>query len=331
MQFMDRPRHNDVRSLERTRILALAVLIMLTWCAPLAAQTSNGPDAAAAAAQNAERAAPDTTSPADETASSRTATDKPPAEGAPPTEIRVSSPDGKSPLPHELSVPSMFMSADIVVKAVMISLLLASICSLSVWLAKTFIVWRSGHALRADLARLHHLPTLTDAAAGIGGRSHIALAMVGEAAREVELSSGLADRASIKERVASRLDVIETAVARSMRTGTGLLASVGATAPFVGLFGTVWGIMNSFIGISKSQTTNLAVVAPGIAEALLATAIGLVAAIPAVLFYNALTRALASHRALTRATSAEVQRIVSRDLDRNASRPVAGKIRLAAE
>ena len=70
----------------------------------------------------------------------------------------------------------------------------------------------------------------------------------------------------------------------------GLLATIGATSPFVGLFGTVWGIMNSFIGISKSQTTNLAVVAPGIAEALLATAIGLVAAIPAVIIYNHFAR-----------------------------------------
>ena len=76
-----------------------------------------------------------------------------------------------------------------------------------------------------------------------------------------------------------------------MRHGMGVLATIGATSPFVGLFGTVWGIMNSFIGISKSQTTNLAVVAPGIAEALLATAIGLVAAIPAVIIYNHFSRA----------------------------------------
>ena len=82
--------------------------------------------------------------------------------------------------------------------------------------------------------------------------------------------------------------------------GTGVLATIGATAPFVGLFGTVWGIMNSFIGISKSHTTNLAVVAPGIAEALLATAIGLVAAIPAVVIYNVFARSIAGYRALAR-------------------------------
>ena len=86
--------------------------------------------------------------------------------------------------------------------------------------------------------------------------------------------------AGVKERIASRLERIEAAGGRRMIRGTGWLATIGATAPFVGLFGTVWGIMNSFIGISKQHTTNLAVVAPGIAEALLATALGLVAAIP---------------------------------------------------
>ena len=83
-----------------------------------------------------------------------------------------------------------------------------------------------------------------------------------------------------------------------MLKGTGVLATIGATAPFVGLFGTVWGIMNTFIGISRSQTTNLAVVAPGIAEALLATACGLAAAIPAVVIYNHFSRRIAGYRAL---------------------------------
>lgn len=101
-----------------------------------------------------------------------------------------------------------------------------------------------------------------------------------------------------------------------MNQGTGVLATIGSTAPFVGLFGTVWGIMNSFIGISESQTTNLAVVAPGIAEALLATAIGLVAAIPAVIIYNSFARAIAAYRHTLGQVAAEVLRIVSRDLDR---------------
>ena len=104
-----------------------------------------------------------------------------------------------------------------------------------------------------------------------------------------------------------------------MSRGTGVLATIGATAPFVGLFGTVWGIMNSFIGISKSQTTNLAVVAPGIAEALLATAFGLVAAIPAVIIYNHFTRSIAGYKSLVADASALVMRLLSRDLDRGVS------------
>src|SRR4030081_367211 len=94
----------------------------------------------------------------------------------------------------------------------------------------------------------------------------------------------------MKEGAASGVAEIVRAEARRIRLGMGLLATIGTTSPFVGLFGTVWGIMNSFIGISKSQTTNLALVADGIAEALLATALGLDAAIPAVIIYNHFAR-----------------------------------------
>ncbi|MCY1507996.1 Biopolymer transport protein ExbB [compost metagenome] len=100
-----------------------------------------------------------------------------------------------------------------------------------------------------------------------------------------------------------------------MSKGTGPLATIGSTAPFVGLFGTVWGIMNSFIGIAKSQTTNLAVVAPGIAEALLATALGLVAAIPAVVIYNVFARSITGYKAQVADCSAQVLLLLSRDLD----------------
>ncbi|MGY4289874.1 biopolymer transport protein ExbB/TolQ [Bradyrhizobium sp. LM2.7] len=104
---------------------------------------------------------------------------------------------------------------------------------------------------------------------------------------------------------------------RRIRIGMGVLATIGSTSPFVGLFGTVWGIMNSFIGISKSQTTNLAVVAPGIAEALLATAIGLVAAIPAVIIYNHFSRVTKSYLELVSRASGAAGRLLSRDLDRS--------------
>ena len=104
-------------------------------------------------------------------------------------------------------------------------------------------------------------------------------------------------------------------MSRQIARGTGVLATIGATAPFVGLFGTVWGIMNAFIGISESHTTSLAVVAPGIAEALLATALGLVAAIPAVVIYNHLVRGIANYRALLGDASAQLMLLVSRQRD----------------
>ena len=150
---------------------------------------------------------------------------------------------------------------------------------------------------------------------------------------ELRLSADAMSAAGVKERIASRFERIEAAAGRQMIRGTGLLATIGATAPFVGLFGTVWGIMNSFIGISKQHTTNLAVVAPGIAEALLATALGLVAAIPAVVMYNMFSRWIAGYRALHADAAAEILRIVSRDLDRGAfeHRPADRHRTIAAE
>jgi biopolymer transport protein ExbB len=131
---------------------------------------------------------------------------------------------------------------------------------------------------------------------------------------ELHCSPDLRDVDGIKERITARFERIEAGVGRQMMRATGILATIGATAPFVGLFGTVWGIMNSFIGISKLHTTNLAVVAPGIAEALLATAFGLAAAIPAVVIYNAFARAIANYRALYADACVEILNIVSRDL-----------------
>src|ERR1700747_796250 len=130
------------------------------------------------------------------------------------------------------------------------------------------------------------------------------------AANEIALSANLrAD--GLKERIAWQSERIEMAAGRKISRGTGILATIGATAPFVGLFGTVWGIMDSFIGISKAHTTNLAVVAPGIAEALLATALGLAAAIPAVVIYNYLARSIVGCKALFANTSTEVLNLTS--------------------
>jgi biopolymer transport protein ExbB len=138
--------------------------------------------------------------------------------------------------------------------------------------------------------------------------------MAAAVAAEIAMSNG-AGPGGVKERVESRLRRIEASFGRRMARGTGLLATIGATAPFIGLFGTVWGIMHSFIGIARLHTINLAVVAPGIAEALLATATGLVAAIPAVVIYNLFARGIGSYRATLADLSACIQRLVSRDLD----------------
>ena len=191
----------------------------------------------------------------------------------------------------------------------------ASVVTWTVWLAKTVELFAGRRRLRSALAAMSEERSLAGAAARIGNRSGIAQSFIIAAAQELRLSSGLTDRHGIKERIASRLTRLEAAAARNMNKGTGVLATIGSTAPFVGLFGTVWGIMNSFIGIAKAKTTNLAVVAPGIAEALLATAIGLFAAIPAVIIYNQFARSTGVYKGLLGDASAEVLRLVSRDLD----------------
>jgi biopolymer transport protein ExbB len=224
-------------------------------------------------------------------------------------------------LPRDLSPWSMFASADILVQAVMVGLAFASLVTWTVWLAKTVELFLARRRLRVALAAVSAARSLPEAAARIGGRTGVMQALINAAVTELRMSSNVSDKGAIKDRVATRLARLEVAAARNMNKGTGVLATIGATAPFIGLFGTVWGIMNSFIGISKAQTTNLAVVAPGIAEALLATAIGLFAAIPAVVIYNQFARSIAGYRALVGDASAEVLGLVSRDLDRMVGAP----------
>jgi biopolymer transport protein ExbB len=221
---------------------------------------------------------------------------------------------GAAALPRDLSPWGMYQSADVIVKGVLILLALASVVTWTIWLAKTIEIVIAKRRTRAALRRLAAAASLAD----IGVAPSPAAEFLAAARAEIRLSADTFEKDGLKERVASRLERIEAAFARRIGRGTGLLATIGATAPFVGLFGTVWGIMNSFIGISKAHTTNLAVVAPGIAEALLATAFGLAAAIPAVVIYNIFARSTAGYRAQLGDASAEVLRLVSRDLDRRA-------------
>ena len=280
------------------RHVAIVALPLLGWATSVMAETIAGTDAAVLPAPEAVRAA-------------------------------ITS----SGLPHDLSPWAMFLAADTVVKGVMIGLAAASFMVWTVWLAKTIEIVVAKARLRKSRRQLGAQPTLEAAGRALSERTGIAADFVAAAEAEFALSLDTGRGSGIEQRIVSRIQDIEAAATRGIRGGMGFLATVGATAPFIGLFGTVWGIMNSFIGISRAQTTNLAVVAPGIAEALLATAIGLVAAIPAVILYNQLARATATYKALVRENASEVLRLVSRDLDRGVApmAPVLHRIRAAAE
>jgi len=217
---------------------------------------------------------------------------------------------------RDLSPWGMFRDADRIVQAVMVGLVVASVLTWTVALAKALELAGAKRRAARGLALLEAARSLPEAARKVGRTHGVAVGLLAAAAAELDASGGDAPEAGVLGRVASRLDRIEVAAGRAVAVGTGVLATVGAIAPFVGLFGTVWGIMNSFIGISEAQTTNLAVVAPGIAEALLATALGLVAAIPAVILYNLFARSIAGYRALVGDAAAAVLRLVGRDLER---------------
>jgi len=223
-------------------------------------------------------------------------------------------------LDHDLSPLGMFMAADYIVKGVMLGLLAAAIVTWIVLVAKWLQLSGARTRARRVLRAVTAADSLSSAAAILERRRGVAATMVKAAKAEFDASSDLVELGAaggLKERITSSLSRIEVAAGRKISQGTGILASIGSVGPFVGLFGTVWGIMNSFIGIAESQTTNLAVVAPGIAEALLATAFGLVAAIPAVIIYNGLARSITGYRQLLADVSAAIERLASRDLDRH--------------
>ena len=266
------------------------------------------------APSNAAPAAGQTTTGQPATSEDHGATPAPAPEGENPSALAVDP----ATLPHDLSPWGMFMAADWVVKGVMIGLAFASVVTWTVWLAKSLELAGANARVRKGLRLLAGARSLADARQAFDGRGGSIAHFVAAADAEVYASADASSPEGVKERVASHLSRLEAQAGRRLAIGTGVLATIGSTSPFVGLFGTVWGIMNSFIGISKTQTTNLAVVAPGIAEALLATAIGLVAAIPAVMIYNVFARAITAHRAQLADASQAVQRLVSRDLDRAA-------------
>jgi biopolymer transport protein ExbB len=216
----------------------------------------------------------------------------------------------------------MFMSADWLVKLVILTLFAASLATWTILLAKAVQLHRARRQLNDNLRRIANSRSLNEAQVALGSARSVLVSLLAAATQEIRLSADSGSEGGIKERAASRFSEIAKIEARAIRYGMGLVATVGATGPFVGLFGTVWGIMNSFIGISKAQTTNLAVVAPGIAEALLATAVGLGAAIPAVIIYNYFSRSTKGYMDLVGRGTGAVGRLLSRDIDRFQARRV---------
>ncbi|OAP34502.1 biopolymer transport protein ExbB [Sinorhizobium glycinis] len=236
----------------------------------------------------------------------------------PPTDGSALAGGGAAVLPHDLSPVGMFLAADVVVKSVMIALALASVLTWAIFFVKTLELAFAKSRIKRAVRVLTAAKGLSEVETELDRRAGAAAEMIAAAIDELSRSEVLLDQApaaGVKERVASLLARIEIRAGKRMSAGTGVLASIGSVGPFVGLFGTVWGIMNSFIGISKAQTTNLAIVAPGIAEALLATAIGLVAAIPAVVIYNYFARSVGGYKLILADAADAVERLVSRDLD----------------
>jgi biopolymer transport protein ExbB len=295
-----------MNTLCRATYAVMSTLVMLSLASPLAAQQQlpTSPVQAASPAQAPSAAA----QPVPATAASG-ATATPGDLGGKPLKPAVAT-------MRELSPWSMFLSADILVKAVMIGLAFASLATWTIFIAKMIELSLVQRRLRVALGRIGDARSLAEAQFTLGASDSVLSSLLAAAMREARLSAGISSDAGVKERAASSFAEIARTEARRIRIGMGLLASIGATSPFVGLFGTVWGIMNSFIGISKSQTTNLAVVAPGIAEALLATAFGLAAAIPAVIIYNHFTRVTKGYLELVGRSSGAAARLLSRDLDR---------------
>jgi biopolymer transport protein ExbB len=272
--------------------------------------------------------AQDATTPAAPAAEAPAAT---PADAAPAAAAPAAEPAAPGAVGGEnhgkMTPASMFLDADIVVKVVMIGLLLASVFTWVILLIKMFEFGALNRATDRFLEAFRQTRTIADmrrVATSEEFEGNPLADMAAAATDEVELSrqAGLSvtgdHRDSALMRAQAAVSAVQSGLAKRLSGGQQFLASVGSTAPFIGLFGTVYGVMNSFIGIANTQTTNLAVVAPGIAEALLATGIGLFAAIPAVIFYNYFNTRIASYGTRSDGFNAELMNAVSRNLDKGA-------------
>jgi biopolymer transport protein ExbB len=290
----------------KTPLIALVGALALMASAPAFAQDAAAPAPATAestAAPAADAAAAPAPAPAEPAA------DEPKKEG------------------HSLTPVGMFLAAGAVVKVVMIGLLLASVFSWVLLLTKIFEFGALNKQSDKFLEAFRGARSIADIAR-IGSSEEFEgnpmADMAAAAAQEVELSrqAGLAvggdHRDSTISRATYAINAVQASLVKRLSGGMVFLASVGSAGPFIGLFGTVYGIMTSFIGIANTNTTNLAVVAPGIAEALLATGIGLFAAIPAVIFYNYFQTRISGYGTRSEGFVAELMNAISRQLDKGA-------------
>ena len=239
----------------------------------------------------------------------------------------AAAPDAGEPkqLAHDMSVTGMVKGATGPVQIVMILLAIASVWSWAIMLDKAFTF--AGLNRRADsfLGVFRASSSLDDVYQKVAKEKNnplvnIFLAGMNELRVSLEPGSVPSDhlREHVEERVTTSMEMVEARESERLGSGMGVLATVGSTSPFIGLFGTVYGIMDSFLGIANSGTTNLAVVAPGIAEALLTTAIGLAAAIPAVIMYNYFARKVGAYNGRMNNFVGEFSTVLSRHLDRKA-------------
>lgn len=213
--------------------------------------------------------------------------------------------------PRDMSPLGMYLAADVIVKGVIIVLIFGSVLTWSVFLFK----WTQMTYANAQIKRIIRLWEEIDRFSDLKSDSktpNIGRLLVHEVSNELQRSS-IKDEA-MTFRIEHRIRRLVLRYVQHLRGGLSILATVGSVAPFIGLFGTVWGIMNSFIDITRAETTNLMVVAPGIAEALFATAFGLVAAIPAVMIYNYLQRKLVALQTQITFAASSLLLMVSRDV-----------------
>lgn len=296
----------------KTSLIALVGAVALMASAPAFAQNAADPAASAPAAAEANAAAPPAT-----------------AGNAPADGNATANADLPPQMQHggKINIGTMFMDAKPVVKVVMLGLVLASLFSWATLITKLIEFRSLNRTSDSFLEAFRGAKSINDMgriAQSEDFEGNPLADMAAAAAAEVELSrqAGLQVAGEHRDttigRAQSAVGAVQASLTRRLSSGMQFLASVGSNGPFIGLFGTVYGIMDSFIGIANTNTTNLAVVAPGIAEALLATGLGLFAAIPSVIFYNYFQTRISAYGARTEGFVAELMNAISRQLDKGA-------------